>query len=185
LRRVLVIGEGPERAKALAFRLGLLRLEAAASASNLTLAVRSILSFQPQITVLDSSGVEDPHALFQFIYDVADIPIVVLGDTRLEDELVWYLERGAVDYVSRTVSDTILSARISAILRRSAALEPSDVLRVGSLEVDAEQYQVRKDGKAIALTPTEFRVLRVLAENVGKPCSHKMLLERVWGEDFG
>ena len=71
------------------------------------------------------------------------------------------------------------------MLRRWAALEPSEVLRVGSLEIDADHYQVRKAGKPIALTPTEFRVLRVLAENVGKPCSHKMLLERVWGEDFG
>lgn len=171
--------------KALAFRLGLLGLDAAASASNLTLAVRSILSFQPQLTILDCSSVEDAHTLFQFIYDVADTPIVVLGDTRHEEELVWYLERGAADYVSRAVSDTILSARISAILRRSATQESSDVLRAGSLEIDAEQYQVRKGGEPIALTPTEFRVLRVLAENVGKPCSHKMLLERVWGEDFG
>jgi len=185
LRRVLVIGEGPDQVKALAFRLGLLGFESAASASDLTLAVRSILSFKPQLVLLDSSAVKDAHALFQFIYDVADISIVVLGDTRHEDELVWYLGNGAADYISRAVSETILSARIAAILRRSAAVEPSDVLRVGSLEVDAEQYQVRKAGEPISLTPTEFRVLRVLAENAGKPCSHKMLLERVWGDDFG
>ena len=185
MRRILVIGEGPDQAKALAFRLGLLGMEAAPSVSELTLAVRSVLTFKPHLILLDCNVVEDDHSVFQFIYDVSDIPIVVLGDVRRETELVWYLEHGASDYIARTASEAILSARISAILRRLEAVEPNGVLQVGSLEIDAERHQVRKAGKPIQLTPTEFRILRVLAENAGKPCGHKMLLERVWGEDFG
>ncbi|MFQ5474080.1 MAG: response regulator transcription factor, partial [Dehalococcoidia bacterium] len=156
----------------MAFRLGRLGMEAASSVSDLTLVVRSVLAFKPHLIIIDCNGVEDPRALFQFIYDVSDIPIVVLGDVRRETELVWYLERGASDYVSRTASETILSARISAILRRLDTVEPSGVLRVGSLEIDAERHQVRKAGEPIQLTPTEFRILRVLAENAGKPCGH-------------
>ena len=186
MHRVLVIGEGPDQAKAFAFRLGLLGMEAAASVSDLTLAVRSVVTFKPHLILIDCSGVKDARSLFQFIYDVSDIPIVVLGDVRRETELVWYLEHGASDFVSRASSEAILSARISALLRRFDAAEPPNgALQVGSLEVDAERHQVKKAGEPIQLTPTEFRILRVLAENAGKPCGHKMLLERVWGEDFG
>lgn len=184
LRRVLVIGEGPDQAKAFAFRLGLRGIEAAPSAAELTLAVRSVLSFKPHLVLLDGSSGEKSRELFTFLADVSDTPIVVLGDARRESDLVWYLEHGAADYVSRSVSEAVLVARITAILRRIEDAEGNGTLSIGSLEVDTERHQVRKNGKIVQLTPTEFRILRVLAENAGKPCGHRMILERVWGEEF-
>lgn len=185
MHRILVIGEGPDQAKALAFRLGLAGLEAAPSAAELTLAVRSVLSFKPHLIILDSSGDPGARDLFKFIYDVVSgTPIVVLGDSRREDDLVWYLEQGAADFVSRKVSETVLVARVTAILRRIDSMEANGVLRAGSLEIDTERHQVRKDGANIQLTPTEFRILRLLAENAGKPCGHRTILRNVWGEEF-
>jgi two-component system KDP operon response regulator KdpE len=184
LRRVLVIGEGPDQAKALAFRLGHLGIEAAPSVGELTLSVRAIFAFKPHLILLDSYSSDNPRELFRFLSDVTDIPIVVRGDSRHQEDLVWYLEQGAADYVSRTVSETVLSARIKAILRRQDKDESRGVIQIGSLEIDTERHQVRKDGDALQLTPTEFRILRVLGENAGRPCDHGMLLERVWGEEF-
>lgn len=184
MRRVLVIGEGPDQAKALALRLGLLGIEAAPSIGELTLAVRSVFSFKPHLIVLDSEAGYDGKELFKFLFDIADLPLVVLGDSRRQEDLVWYLEHGAADYVSRSISDAILAARITAILRRVENTEGRGSIELGSLVMDTERHQVRRRGELVQLTPTEFRILRVLAENAGKPCSHRMLLERVWGEEF-
>lgn len=184
MRRVLVIGEGPDQAKAFADRLAHLGIESAASVGELTLAVRTIFSFRPSLILMTSSESDSARELFQFLYDIAEIPIVVLGDTRLQDDLVWYLEQGAADYISRSVTDGVLSARMGAILRRLDTSRNRGVLMIGSLEVDTERHIVRKSGEPVQLTPTEFRMLRVLAENADKPCDHAMLLERVWGEEF-
>lgn len=184
MRRVLVIGEATDQAKAWALRLGHLGIETAASVGELTLAVRTIFSFRPSVILLDTSEVDSPRELFQFLYEIADIPIVVLGDGRLQDSLVWYLEQGAADYIALGVTDGVLLARIGAILRRLDRSPARGVLTIGSLEVDTESHLVRKQGEPVQLTPTEFRMLRVLAENAGKPCDHAMLLERVWGREF-
>lgn len=184
LRRVLIIGEGPDEAKALAARLGHLGIETAASVGELTLAVRTIFSFRPSLILLVSGESDSSRKLFKFLFDIADIPIVVLGDGRLQDDLVWYFEHGAADYISRNVTDGVILARIGAILRRLSPSPARGVITIGSLEVDTESHLVRKAGEPIQLTPTEFRMLRVLAENAGKPCDHATLLERVWGEEF-
>lgn len=183
MHRVLVMGEGPDQSKSLAFRLGLSKLETAASAAELPLAVRSIMTFRPDLILLDSSG--DPtRELFTFLCEATDTPIVILGDQRLQDELVWFLERGAADYLSRGMSEKVLAVRIAAIVGRFHEVSGRGVLEVGSLEVDTDRNEVRKDGEVVRLTPTEYRVLLVLAENAGKLCSHRALLTRVWGDEF-
>lgn len=183
MHRVLVIGEGPDRSQSLAFRLGLTKLETSASAAELPLAVRSIMSFRPDLILLDST-VDGSRQLFQFIYDVTDTPIVILGNQRLQDEVLWFLEQGAADYLSQGVSEKVLAAKISAIVRRFDESNGQGVLQVGSLEVDTDRHEVSKNGAPVRLTPTEYRLLLVLAENAGKPCSHRALLTRVWGEEF-
>lgn len=184
MRRVLVIGEGSDQAKALGLRLAGLGIEASTSAGELALAVRTVLRFRPHLILFDTASAEEPRDLFGFLLDITDLPIVVLGDLRDQDDLIWYLGNGAADYISRSVPDSILLARLTAILRRIEASEPGGVMEIGSLQIDVERHQVRKDGEPVQLTPTEFRILRILAENAGKPCDHAMLLQEVWGEEF-
>lgn len=181
LSRVLVIGEGPRQADVLAAGLG---TEIATSGGQLTLALRAIFSFRPDLILLNSCGPDSPRELFGFVSEATEIPIVVLGSSDSKDDLLWYLDRGAVGYYSKETSDGVLSARIGAILRRLEESRARGVLRIGSLEVDSESHVVRKDSKPVQLTPIEFRMVQVLAENAGKPCDHAMLLERVWGEEF-
>ncbi len=184
MHRVLVVGERPEEAKALAFRLGLAGYESAPSASEMMLALRALFALQPDAIVLDVGSNGGGRELFQLLERVSQLPILVLGDGRSGDDLVWYLESGAADYLAKPVSPAILSPRIGTILRRRAQQALGGAIRVGSLEMDLDRYQVRKNEVVISLTPTEFRLLQVLAENAGKACSRRMLLERVWGEDF-
>lgn len=182
--RVLVIGERPDDAKALAFRLGLLGHEAAPSATDSTLVLRSLFAFQPDAVILDTRNSRDGKELFQLLYKVSELPIIVLGNGGDTADPVWFLEQGACDYLVGAIPPRLLSARMASLLRRAGANRASGSIQVGSLEIDPERHLVRRGGEIISLTPTEFRLLRVLAENAGSPCSHRMLLEQVWGPDF-
>jgi two-component system, OmpR family, KDP operon response regulator KdpE len=184
LQRVLVIGEGPDEARALALRLGLAGYDTSASASVTALALRSIIAFRPDILILQTNGRPRSRRVFQLLAEVTDVPIVVTGPSDAPDDLIWYLENGAADYVSAPVSPSVLAARLGALSRSAAVNGSSNVLRAGPLEIDLERRVVRKNGEAVSLTPTEFRLLQVLSEKAGAPCSHRYLLERVWGSDF-
>src|SRR5574341_383329 len=180
--RVLVIGKRPEDARALAFRLGLLGFEAAPSASDVTLALRSLFAFKPDAIILDIAEREEGRELFAMLERVAPVPIFVLGDGRSR-ELVWFLEQGAADYLAKPVAVKLLCARLNAVLRR-IGVNGHEAIPLGDLVINLERHQVLKGGETVQLTPTEFRLLQVLAENVGRPCSRVMLLQRVWGEDY-
>jgi two-component system KDP operon response regulator KdpE len=179
--RVLVVGERPEEAKALATRLGLNGFESMACAGDVTVALRSLISFRPDALLLDMH--DNAQEVFRALEQVAPVPIFVLGDNRQADEVVWYLEAGASDYLLRPVSPALLAARLTSVLRRRQD-NGHGPIHAGELEIDLDRHQVRRSGETIPLTPTEFRLLQVLAENAGRACSHRLLLERVWGDDF-
>lgn len=181
--RILVIGEKPEDAKALAFRLGLHGFEAAPSAGDVTLVLRSLFSVKPDALVLDAGGAPGSRELFRLLERVAPIPIFVMGDAREAEELVWYLEKGAADYLTKPVGAKLLCARLNAVLRRLNE-SGQGAISVGDLAIDLDRHQVRKNSDVVQLTPTEFRLLQVLAEHAGRALSHELLLEKVWGEDF-
>jgi len=114
-----------------------------------------------------------------------NVPIAMVtasGDTH---DVVAGLEAGADDYVVKPVVAKELSARIRALLRRSgnAAVETT-AQRFGNIELEREAGVVRKDGKEVSLTLTQFRVLCELADTPGWVVSRAQLLERVWGYDF-
>jgi two-component system KDP operon response regulator KdpE len=110
-------------------------------------------------------------------------PIVVLSAVGEEAEKVAALDAGADDYVTKPFALAELLARLRAALRRAVpATQP--VLRVGPLEIDREGRAVRRDGELVHLTPHEFGLLRVLAENEGKLMYHARILREVWGPGY-
>ena len=115
------------------------------------------------------------------------MPILML--TARDDELdkVLGLELGADDYVVKPYSLRELVSRIRALLRRAYGelSDPSsgENIQYGSLEVDLERLEVRKEGKPIFLTPTEFRLLRYLVTHPNIPLDRRDLIEAVWGYD--
>jgi two-component system KDP operon response regulator KdpE len=184
MARVLVIGDRPDDATALAFRLGLLGHESTPSASDQTLALRSVITFRPDIVALDARRSKRSRELFQLLYKVSDTPIIVLTGEGSANEAVRYLEAGASDCMARLISPNLLSARIMAILRSSPRDRISGPVKVKDLEIDPHLRLVRRRGKLVSLTPIEFRLLEALAGNLGKVCTHGMLLSYVWGKDF-
>jgi len=112
-------------------------------------------------------------------------PILMLTACDEELDKVLGLELGADDYVVKPYSLRELISRIRALLRRAygelAAVSVGTRLRFGEVEVDLERLQVVRRGKAVDLTPTEFRLLRYLVSRPGRPFSRDELIEAVWG----
>jgi two-component system KDP operon response regulator KdpE len=110
-------------------------------------------------------------------------PIVVLSAVGEEKEKVDALNAGADDYITKPFSGEELLARLRAVLRR---VTPSveRLITIGGLVLDLEKRAVTMDERPVALTPIEYDLLRVLAQNEGKLLTHPALLREVWGPAF-
>jgi two-component system KDP operon response regulator KdpE len=110
-------------------------------------------------------------------------PILVLSAVGEEREKIEALDSGADDYVTKPFSGDELLARLRAALRRaSPSGEP--VLRIGELQIDVERRAVTMAGCSVPLTPIEYDLLRLLAENEGKLLTHPMILREIWGPAY-
>jgi two-component system, OmpR family, response regulator len=93
------------------------------------------------------------------------------------------LALGGDDYVTKPFSLDEVLERIRAVVRRTGRAAPATRLRVAGLELDEDGHEVRRDGALIALTPTEFRLLRFLMLNAGRVLSKGQILDHVWGHN--
>ena len=108
--------------------------------------------------------------------------ILMLTARGEEADRILGLDMGADDYVTKPFSVRELKARVRALLRRSDAQSaPPDTLSFGDVVVDFPQYDARKGGNPVEMTPKEFGVLRYLAARAGEVVSRYELLEKVWG----
>jgi two-component system KDP operon response regulator KdpE len=110
-------------------------------------------------------------------------PILVLSAVGEEKEKIEALDAGADDYVTKPFSGDELLARLRAALRR-AAPSPEPVVEVGELRIDLEKRAVTMADEPVSLTPIEYDLLRLLAENEGKLLTHPMILRAIWGPAF-
>jgi two-component system, OmpR family, KDP operon response regulator KdpE len=115
----------------------------------------------------------------------AGILMVTVRDTA--DDKVLALEAGADDYVTKPFQLRELIARLRAVLRRTApdGRIQIPVLRVGKLELELEHRTLRKAGKEVHLSPTEFELLALLMQHLGVPLTHARILRTIWGPDYG
>jgi two-component system KDP operon response regulator KdpE len=115
----------------------------------------------------------------------SDVPIIVLTVRNAERDKVLALDAGANDYVVKPFGIQELLARIRAALRRTTPQSKSEPFISRDLHIDFEARQVSVRGHDVHLTPKEFELLRQLIGNVGKPLTHRRLLQAVWGPDYG
>ena len=112
------------------------------------------------------------------------VPIIMLtakSDER--DELLGF-ELGVDEYISKPFSPKILVARVEAILRRTNAINPEEVLRAGAIEINKAAHQVLIDGKPVELSYKEFELLTYFVENQGIALSREKILNSVWNYDY-
>jgi DNA-binding response OmpR family regulator len=113
------------------------------------------------------------------------MPILMLTARDEEVDKVLGLELGADDYVVKPYSLRELISRIRALLRRAygelSLPSDGDRIQFGNILVDMERLEVQKDGQRVDLTPTEFRMLRILVSNPNRPYSRDTLIEKIWG----
>ena len=110
----------------------------------------------------------------------ANLPIMMLTARGEEDDRVRGLETGADDFVTKPFSPKELIARANALLRRSRPHLSAKKLNYHGIEMDLVAHRVRRHGHAVALGPTEYRLLRHLLENPQRVFSRQQLLEAVW-----
>ena len=134
---------------------------------------------RPALVLLDlmlpgTDGIE----LLQTVPELADLPVIFISGYGRDETVARALEAGAADYIVKPFSPTELTARIRAALRRRAGPE-SFVL--GRLAIDYEARAVTVAGLPVALTATEYDLLRTLSLDAGRVCTYDSLLRRVWG----
>ncbi|CAN5424601.1 phosphate regulon transcriptional regulator PhoB [soil metagenome] len=113
----------------------------------------------------------------------ANVPIIMLTSRGEEEDRVRGLETGADDYVTKPFSPRELVARVGAVLRRVRPALAGEALSYADLEMDMVTHKVRRGGEAVALGPTEFRLLKHFLEHPGWVFSRERLLDAVWGHD--
>jgi DNA-binding response OmpR family regulator len=139
--------------------------------------------------VIDGNGGPAlPQSLAEAIRQRTEAPILVVGSSGTLEEMAACIEAGADDYCRPGASAAEIDLRLRAIARRAARLataRPSgERIQLGDLEIDFGTQTVRKRGKEIPLSPTEFRLLATLAERAGHVVPARALVARVWGTQY-
>ena len=112
------------------------------------------------------------------------VPIVVISARGREDDKVIALDAGADDYLTKPFGLNELLARMRVALRHASAATTPDgpqAFEAGDLRIDFVRREVHKGGAPVRLTPTEYRLLALLAQNAGKVLTHRHILQEVWG----
>ena len=183
--RVLVVDDEPQivRGLKIILRSAGYTVEAA---QNKAEAMAALASRPPDALVLDlvlpdGAGVD----VCREVRSWSRLPIVVLSAVGDEREKVRALDAGADDYVTKPFGTDELLARLRAVLRRSAEAGGSPRVELGELTIDVADRRVTRGGVEVHLTPIEFEIVRVLAQNEGRLVTHRQLLQSVWGPEYG
>ena len=122
------------------------------------------------------------------IREKSTVPVIVLSALGEEQDKVQALNLGADDYLSKPFGVKELLARVKAVQRRTQwgnSLNAEERLVYGEIHVDVDGHIVEARGRQLELTPTEFNLLVILMRNAGKVLTHEMLLQNVWGPEYG
>jgi two-component system KDP operon response regulator KdpE len=155
--------------------------EAASVAEGLAELARQL----PAVVLLDL-GLPDGDGLqvLRALRPDTRIPVIVLSARGQEGDKVAALDAGADDYLTKPFGAGELMARIRVALRHAAASgagDVPDVLEVGPFRVDQPRHEVTVDGRAVKVTPIEFKILVELVRQPGRVITHRQLARAVWG----
>jgi len=178
---VMIVEDEPQMRRFLRASLshGFRLLEASTAKEALALAT----SRSPEVILLDL-GLPDRDGidLAREIRGWSRVPIIVISARGREDDKVEALDAGADDYLTKPFGVNELLARIRVALRRGGdAVSSGPAFEVGPLRIDLVRREVTLGKEAVHLTPIEYRLLTLLAQNAGRVLTQRQILEQVWG----
>ncbi len=185
MTRVLVVDDEPTILDSVGFTLEKEGFEVL-SARDGTEALRLARDRRPDVVVLDVilPGLSGREVCRQLRAE-SDVPIIMLSARADEVDRVLGLELGADDYVTKPFSLAELVSRVRALLRRRELDRTRrNVLRAGNLELDLSRHEVRLAGKPVRVTPSEFRLLELLASEPGRVFSRDELGRHLWQTQY-
>jgi two-component system, OmpR family, response regulator len=185
--RVLVVDDEQNIAELISMALRYEGFEVTAAHTG-SRAVAAAKSFDPDAVVLDMMlpDFDGLEVLRRMRADNSNVPVLFLTAKDAVEDRVSGLTAGGDDYVTKPFSLEEVVARIRAVLRRFRATEPPQTTRLGfaDIELDQDTHEVWKAGELVALSPTEFKLLRYFMQNPGRVLSKPQILDHVWHYDF-
>jgi two-component system phosphate regulon response regulator PhoB len=156
-------------------------------ASNGEEALARIAELKPDVVLLDwmlplVSGIEVCRQLRRAAA-TRSLPVIMLTARGEEADRVRGLDSGADDYVVKPFSPTELVARLRALMRRAQPATAAETLGFADVAMDLGAHRVTRNGRAVHLGPTEYRLLKFFLQHQGRVFSREQLLDAVWGHD--
>jgi two-component system KDP operon response regulator KdpE len=180
--RVLVVDDEPQILRFLRASLGASGFEVVEAETGAE-ALKRAVADAPEIIVLDLGLPDmDGKDVIRSLREWSEIPIIVLSARAREAEKIEALDLGADDYVNKPFGIGELLARLRAALRHRLRQQgTTPVVTAGDLKIDIARHKATRGEAEIHLTPKEFDLLKLLAQNAGKVVTHRQLLQAVWG----
>ena len=186
--RILAVDDEPSLTELLSMAMRYEGWEVTTAGSGLA-AVQAAREVRPDALVLDMMlpDFDGLEVMRRVRADQPDVPVIFLTAKDAVDDRIHGLTAGGDDYVTKPFSLEELIARLRGLLRRSGAttVRPDSQLVVGDLVLDEDSHEVTRGGDDVALTATEFELLRFLMRNPRRVLSKAQILDRVWNYDFG
>ncbi|HLA44816.1 MAG TPA: response regulator transcription factor [Aggregatilineales bacterium] len=186
-RRILVVDDEPRMINFIRMNLELETFQVIEAHNGLE-ALEMIRTQLPDLVLLDIMMPKlDGYETLKMLREFSSIPVIMLTAKGEEEDIVYGLELGADDYITKPFSPRELTSRVRAVLRRSEMPATADkaILRIDDrLSVDFNRREVIVNGEHIKLRPTEYRLLYHLIENAGWTVPHEQILAKVWGYEY-
>lgn len=153
-------------------------------------ALAKVKTATPDLILLDIGlpGMDGFQAIHDLRKEIGNVPVIYVTARRRELDEVVALELGADDYITKPFDLSVLQAHIRAVLRRATTMQPKGmndtIVGVGDLQIDPAQRVATIGRRHLQLSPKEFELLLVLAQNVDRVLSLDELLTQVWGSTW-
>jgi two-component system KDP operon response regulator KdpE len=137
---------------------------------------------RPELIILDLGlPDEDGLSVLKKVREWSTVPILILSVRDSEGDIIACLNAGADDYLVKPFRSGELLARVRTAMRHRPAVHQETVFQTGELSVDLTARSVKRSGKAVRLTATEYNLLALFVRNAGRVLTHRYILEQVWG----
>ena len=185
--KILIVDDEPRVARLVSEVLSAVGYKVVAAATGKA-AIEKVALEQPDLVLLDillPQGMDGYQVCAQ-IREFSDVPVIMLTAKARDIDVLRGFDAGADDYLTKPFNAKELVARVKAVLRRTYRPEAmiTSTLACGELEIDFARRSVIVRGEPVALTRTEFELLRRLALNPNRVLSHEELLPEVWGPEY-